>query len=93
MLVLCWNSALHTHIPNIAVFTHQDHRMEVAKGRFREQPARTDLTKLETSMSFLQIKASMGLHEKIWQVRHEICQNRSETAHVRLEAIAGVDNP
>jgi uncharacterized membrane protein len=44
-------------------------------------------------MSFLQIKASMGLHEKIWQVRHEICQNRSETAHVRLEAIARVDNP
>jgi hypothetical protein len=30
MFVLCGNSALHTHIPNIAVFTHQDHRMEVA---------------------------------------------------------------
>jgi hypothetical protein len=34
-------------------------------GRFKEQPAGTDVTKLETSMSFLQIKASMGLHEKI----------------------------
>jgi hypothetical protein len=93
MFVLCGNFALHTHIPNIAVFTHQDHRMEVATGRFKEQPAGTDVTKLETSMSFLQIKVSMGLHEKIRQVRHEICQNRRETAHVRLEAIAGADNP
>jgi hypothetical protein len=65
--------------------------MEVATGRFKEQPAGMDVTKLETSMSFLQIKASMGLHEKIWQVRHEICQNRRETAQVRLEAIAGAD--
>jgi hypothetical protein len=44
-------------------------------------------------MSFLQIKSSMGLHEKIWQVKHEICQNRRETAHVRLETKAGADNP
>jgi hypothetical protein len=58
------NSALHTHIPNIAVFAHQNHQMEVAMGRFKDQPAGTDVTKLETSMSFLQIKASLGLHEK-----------------------------
>jgi hypothetical protein len=89
MFVLCGNSALHTHIPNIAVFAHQDHRMEVATGKFKDQPAGTDVAKLETSMSFLQIKASMGLHEKIRQVRHEICQNRREVAQVRLEA----DNP
>jgi hypothetical protein len=93
MFVLCGNSALHTHIPNIAVFAHQDHQMEVATGRFKDQPAGTDMTKLETTMSFLQIKASVGLHEKIQQVRHEICQNRRETAQVRLEAIAGADNP
>ncbi len=85
--------ALYTHIPIIAVFAHQDHRMEVATSRFKEQPAGMDLTKLETSMSFLQIKASMRLHEKIRQVRHEICQNRRETAKARLEAIAGADNP
>jgi hypothetical protein len=35
----------------------------------------------------------MGLHEKIRQVKHEICQNRRETAQVRLDAIAGVDSP
>jgi hypothetical protein len=38
MFVLCGNSALHTHVPNIAVFAHQDHRMEVARDRFKEQP-------------------------------------------------------
>jgi hypothetical protein len=71
MFVLCRNSALHTHIPNI-VFTHQDHRMKVAMGKFIEQPAGKDMTKVKTSMSFLQIKASIGLHKKIRQVHHEI---------------------
>jgi hypothetical protein len=67
--------------------------MEVATGNFIEQPAGADVTKLETSMSFLQIKASMGLYKKIRQIRHKICQNTRETAQVRLEAIAGTDNP
>ncbi len=93
MFVLCGNSAMHTHIPSNAVFAIQDQRMEVATGMFAEQPARDDIINLEMSMSFLQINVSMGLHEKIRQVRHEICQNRRETAQVRLEAIAGVDNP
>jgi hypothetical protein len=39
MFVLCGKSALHPHIPNIVVFAHQDHRMEVATGKFVEQPA------------------------------------------------------
>jgi hypothetical protein len=56
MFVLCGNSALHTHIPNIAVFAHQDHRMEVATGCFKDQLAGMDVTKLETTMSFLQIR-------------------------------------
>jgi hypothetical protein len=44
-------------------------------------------------MSFLQIKSFMGLHERIWQVRYEICQSQRETIHVRLEAIAIADKP
>ncbi len=78
MFVLCGNSALHTHIPNIAEFAHQDHRMEVAMGKFVEQQAGADVTKLETSMSFLQIKASMGLHEKSQQVHHEMLQKSQQ---------------
>jgi hypothetical protein len=60
MFVLCGNFALHTHITNIAVFAHQDHRMEMSTGRVKEQPAGMDVTNLETSMSFLRIKASIG---------------------------------
>ncbi len=34
MFVLCVKAALHTHIPHIAVFAQQYHRMKVATGRF-----------------------------------------------------------
>jgi hypothetical protein len=34
MFVLCGNAALPMHIPNIAVFVRQDHRMEVSMGKF-----------------------------------------------------------
>jgi hypothetical protein len=90
--VLYGNLVLHTHITNIAVFAHQDHRMEVATGQFAEMAARMDTAKLETLLSFLKIKSSMGLHRKILQVKHEIWQNRRETVHVQLEAIAKADN-
>jgi hypothetical protein len=38
--------------------------MEVVIDKFLELPI---------LMSFLQIKSSMSLHEKIWRVNHEIC--------------------
>jgi hypothetical protein len=93
MFVLCGNSALHAHIPSIAMFAHQDHRIEVATSKFLELYSGTDTTKLETLMSLLQIKYSMGLHKKIRQVKHEICQNSRETPHISLEAREGADNP
>jgi hypothetical protein len=79
IFVLYCNSALHTHIPNIAVFAHQDHSTKVAPSKLPEVSVRADVTRLETSMSFLQIKSSMSLHE-IWQVKHKICQSRWEIA-------------
>jgi hypothetical protein len=39
MFVLCCNSALRTHIPNIAVFAHQDPRMEVASENTCRRPS------------------------------------------------------
>jgi hypothetical protein len=76
------------------MLAHQDHPIEVTLGKFPEVPTRVDVTRLEINyMSFLQIKSSMGLYEKIRQVNHVICQSRRETAHVWLEAIAGADNP
>jgi hypothetical protein len=44
-------------------------------------------------MSFMQVRASMSMKEKLRQVRGAICVNRREIAHTRLEAIAGADNP
>jgi hypothetical protein len=52
-----------------------------------------DVTRMESSISFLQMGSAMSLQEKIRQVHHEICQNRRQTASVRLEAITGADNP
>jgi hypothetical protein len=36
MFVLCGNSALHSHILNIAVFSQQDRRTEVATSQFSD---------------------------------------------------------
>ncbi len=49
--------------------------------------------RLETLKSFLQSKCTMRLHEKIWQVNHEICLSHRETAYVLLEATSRSDNP
>jgi hypothetical protein len=35
----------------------------------------------------------MSLQEKIRQVKAEICDNRRQIAHVRLESLAGSENP
>jgi hypothetical protein len=91
--ILCGHQAFKTHIKNIAVFIHKDDRMEVAQGRFNDKEEEGDLTRLESGMSFMQVRASMSMKEKLRQVRGAICVNRREIAHMRLEAIAGADNP
>ncbi len=91
--ILCGHQAFKTHIKNIAVFIHKDDRMEVAQGRFTNKEGEGDLTRLESGMSFLQVRVSMFMKEKLRQVRGAICVNRREISHTRLEAIAGADNP
>ncbi len=44
MFMLCGNLDLHTSIPNIAVLAQQDHRREVATGKFAEQPVGANVT-------------------------------------------------
>jgi hypothetical protein len=89
--ILCGHQAFKTHIKNIAVFIFKDDRMEVAQGRFNNKEGEGDLTRLESGMSFMQVRASMK--EKLRQVRGAICVNRREIAYTRLEAIAEADNP
>ncbi len=91
--ILCSHQAFRTHIKIIAVFVHKDDWMEVAQGRFTEKEVKGDLTRLESGMSFMQVRASMSMKEKLRQVRGAICENRRDIARTRLEAIAGADNP
>jgi hypothetical protein len=92
-IILCSHQAFKTHIKSIAIFIHKDDRVEVAQGCFANKEGDVDLTKLESGISFLQVKASMSKKEKLRQARSAICVNRRKIAHTRLEAIAGADNP
>jgi hypothetical protein len=67
--------------------------MEVAQARFSNKEGEGNLTRLESRMSFMQVRASMSMKEKLRQVSGAICVNRREIARTRLEAIAGADNP
>jgi hypothetical protein len=91
--ILCAHQAYRTHIKNIAVFIHKDEQMQVAQGHFTDKEWEGDLTRLESGMSFMQVRASISMKEKLRQVRGAICVNRRQIAHTRLEEIAGADNP
>jgi hypothetical protein len=91
--ILCGHQAFKTHIKSIAVFIHEDDRIVVAQGSFANKESDVDLTRLESGTSFLQVKASMSMKQKLRQVRSAICVNWREIAHTRLEAIAVADNP
>jgi hypothetical protein len=63
------------------------------RGHFNDKEGKGDLTRLESGMSFMQVRASMSMKEKLRQVRGAICVNRREIAQTRLEVIAGANNP
>jgi hypothetical protein len=52
-----------------------------------------EFTRLESELSFLQVRSSMTLQETIRQVKAKICEDRKQIAHTRLESIAGAENP
>jgi hypothetical protein len=91
--ILCGQAAQTTHIENIAVFFHPMEQIEVASGKFNMVTTEAEFTRLGSELSFLQIRATMLLQETIRQVKAEICENRKEIAHTRLESIAGAENP
>jgi hypothetical protein len=68
--ILCGHQAFKTHIMNIAIFIQKDDRMEVAQGQFSNREGEGGLTRLESGMSFLQVRAStMSMKKKLRQVR------------------------
>ncbi len=82
-----------THIKNISVFFHPMEQIEVVSGKFNMVTTTAEFPRLESEMSFLQVRATMTLQETIRQVKAEICENRKQVAHTRLESIDGVENP
>jgi hypothetical protein len=52
-----------------------------------------EFTRLESEVSFLQVKATISLKERIHQAKAEICDNRRQIAHVCLESLEGAENP
>jgi hypothetical protein len=91
--ILCGRQAYKTHIKSTAIFIYNDLRAEVAKGLFTVTGSNIDVTCLESGMSFLHVKSSMSMKEKLRQIRSAIYVNRREIAHTQLEAVAGADNP
>ncbi len=53
----------------------------------------SEFTRLESELSFLQVRATLMMQETIRQVKTEICEDRKQIAHMRLESITGVENP
>jgi hypothetical protein len=92
-MILCGGAVQTTHIKNIAVFFHPMEQIEVVSGKFNMVTMEAEFTRLETELSFLQVRATMTLQETIRQVKAEICEDRKQIAHTRLESITGVENP
>ncbi len=90
-MILCGRVAQTTHIKSIAVFFHPMEQIEVASGKFNMVTTEAKFTRLE--LSFLQVRSTMTLQEIISQVKAEICEDRQQIAHTRLESIAGAENP
>ncbi len=67
-------------------------QIEVASGKLNMVTTEGEFTRLESELSFLQVRATMSLRETILQVKAEICENRKQIDHTRLESIVGAEN-
>ncbi len=92
-MILCGRVAQTTHIKSIAVFFHPMEQIEVASGKFNMVTTEAEFTRLESELSFLQVRSTMTLQETIRQVKAEIWEDRKQIAHTRLESIVGAENP
>jgi predicted nucleic acid-binding Zn-ribbon protein len=59
-------------------------QIEVASGKFNMVTTEAEFTRLESELSFLQVRSTMTLQETIRQVKAEICEDRKQIAHTRL---------
>jgi hypothetical protein len=69
-LVLCSRAAMRTHIKNIVVFFHTMSGMQVSLGKFSTATGDAEVIRLESEVSFLQVKSTMLLKERIRHVAY-----------------------
>jgi hypothetical protein len=62
-------------------------------GHITDQGSDIDMMRIESGMSFLWVKSSMIMMEKLRQVRCAIYVNRREIAHTLLEVVARLTTP
>ncbi len=79
-MILCGRAAQTTQIKSIAVFFHPMEQIEVASGKFNMVTTEAEFTRLESELSFLQVRSTMMLQETIRQVKAEICEDRAHEA-------------
>ena len=63
--LLCGRMAPRTHIKNIVIFFHPMVGIQVTSRKFSAGTRETDIMRLESQVSVLQVKATMSLQERI----------------------------
>jgi hypothetical protein len=92
-MILCQRAAQTTHIKSIDVFFHLMEQIEGASGKFSMVTTEAEFIRLKSELSFLQARSTMTLQETIHQEKAEICEDRQQVAHTRLESLTGAKNP
>jgi hypothetical protein len=91
--LLCSRAAMRTHIKNIVVFFHSMSGDACCVGQIQPCYRRGRSHPPGIRGQLPASEGHMSLKERIRQVKAEICDNRRQIAHVRLESLAGAENP
>ncbi len=59
--LLCGRAAMRTRIKNIVIFFHPMSGIQGASSKFSTATGEAEVTRLESEVSFLQVKATMSL--------------------------------
>jgi hypothetical protein len=89
---LCHLPAYKTHLKDILLVIHPDNFTSVVLDPFDPEHI-TDYIQLHSELSFLHVKSSISQKDKLHQVLLAICETSHQVAAMRLESIAGCDNP
>jgi hypothetical protein len=90
--LLCHHPAFKTHLRDVIVVIHPDNVSSIVSSPYDPEQT-SDVTRVESELSFLHVKSTLSQKDKIGQIKLSICITRRQVASTRLEAIAGTQNP